>query len=163
MSSLRLPRRSSPLQWSAAALAAAALLFLPSIFILFGSSGPESGHESLVVYGGAVLAVALLGVHAVVAHERGALVVAVLAGALNALALVGGFILLLIGGSCSDDGNVSGAIWISGALVYLAGASWGLRARWHAVWLVPVSLLAAAIWVVAVATVFTGSTGMCLE
>jgi hypothetical protein len=156
-------QRGTPLQWVSAVLAAAALAFLPALVLIVGRDTPTRPNEALVVYGGGFLAVALIAAHALLSRERGTLLVSVMAGTLNALALVGVFIMLLFGGSCSDDGHVPQAAWIAAAVVYLVGAAWGLRSRWHGVWLVPVSTLAAGLLVVLVATILTGSTGMCLE
>jgi glycerol uptake facilitator-like aquaporin len=150
-------------QWSAAVLAAAALVFLPALILFGRPPDARTPGEKLVVYGGGLLALALLAAHAVVSHERGTLLRTVIAGTLNAPALVGVFLLILVGGSCSDEGHVPAFAWGGAIAVYLAGAAWGLRARWHSVWLVPASVLAGGLWLVAWAVVLTGSTGACLE
>jgi hypothetical protein len=126
-------------------------------------SAARSAGEKLFVYGGGLLALALIVAHAFVSRDRGTLLAAILAGAVNAAAIAGGFVLILLGGGCGDHGHIPVGAWIGGGLVYIAGAAWGLRARWHAVWLVPVSTLAGAVLIVALSTILTGSTGACLE
>ena len=83
----------------------------------------------------------------------------VLTGALNALAAVGVFILVLAGGSCSDNGHIPVVAWVGAALLYLAGGTLGLQRAVRGIWAVPASVLLAGFWLVAIATVLTGSTG----
>jgi hypothetical protein len=152
-------------KYGAAALAAAALLYVPVLVMLFGTHGPDRGNQSAVVYGLGVLGVVSLVAHVLVTDQPAGKVVSllVLTGALNALAAVGVFILVLAGGSCSDNGHIPAAAWVGAALLYLAGGTVGLQRAARGIWAVPASVLLAGFWLVALATVLTGSTGACLE
>ena len=132
--------------------------------ILFGAHGPEGRNESLVVWAFASVAVAALALHVWASETPGAaLAIEILAGALNAAAVFGVFLLVLVGGSCSDDGHVPLGAWIGAIVVYLAGGAWALQRGWRAVVLVPLAVIAAGAWLVVVSVLFTGSTGACLE
>jgi lysylphosphatidylglycerol synthetase-like protein (DUF2156 family) len=137
---------------------------VPALVILFGSHGPEGRNESLVVWALASIAVAALAYHVWTSARPGAaLAIEILSGALNTAAVFGVFLLVLVGGSCSDDGHVPLGAWIGAIVVYLAGGAWALQRGWRAVVLVPLSLLAAGVWLVGVSVLLTGSTGACLE
>ncbi|HZR94691.1 MAG TPA: hypothetical protein VFA56_03295 [Gaiellaceae bacterium] len=132
--------------------------------MLFGTHGPEGRTESLVVWGLGAAAVAALAFHVWSSELPGAaLAIEILAGALNAAAIFGVFVLVLVGGSCSNDGHVPAAAWIGAIAVYLAGGAWALQRGWRAVLLVPLAVLAAGAWLVGVSVLFTGSTGACLD
>jgi hypothetical protein len=109
----------------------------------------------------AVLAVAI---H-VALHDRRELRLLLLipTAVLTWVATFGAWVLLLLGGSCSDSGHVGAFSWGSAIVVYLAGSAWSLQRPVRGVFGVPASMLAAGIWLVATATVLTGSTGVCLD
>lgn len=146
-------------------LVAAALLYVPAVVFLFGSRGPDPGAATAVVGALVVLAVLALAAHVVLSPEPAPRVLAslVVAGALNAAAAFGVFLLVLVGGSCSDNGHIGPLAWGGALVIYLACAAAGLQRALHALWAVPVSLLVAGIWLVSVASLLTGSTGMCLD
>ena len=159
-----LPPRSAPARWSAAVLAAAALVFLPVVAMLFGAHGPDGRNESIVVWALGSVALAALAFHIWVSERPGeALAVEILAGALNAAAVFGVFLLVIVGGSCSDDGHVPPGAWLGALALYLGGAAWALQRGWRAVLLVPLTVVAGGAWLVAVSVLFTGSTGACLD
>jgi hypothetical protein len=86
-------------------------------------------------------------------------------GIVNIGALFGAFILFLLGGNCSgnDNGHVDDWMWAIGLAVLLVVGAWALRRPWHAWWGLPAATLAAAVVVVALANVVTGSTGACID
>src|SRR3954466_8661237 len=111
--------------------------------MVFGANGPEGRSESLVVWALASAAVAALAFHVWTSARPGAaLAVAIPARALNAAAVLGVFLLVRVGGSCSDDGHVPLAAWIGAIVVYLAGGAWALQRGWRAGVLVPGALTA---------------------
>ena len=142
------------------------MVFVPAF--AFGSglqSTAEPGHAA-VFFGGIVLAAIAIVVHVRLSEAHPGLVVATIAvaAALVLPAAFGVFILVLIGGGCGDDeGHIPQLAWALAAVLYLAGAVWGLQRPLRTLWAAPVSLLAAGILLVAIAVVFTGSTGACLE
>jgi hypothetical protein len=141
-----------------AACAAAALLLLPGLVFLFGASGPHPGVDALVAASLAAIAVYVYAADA----RAAALGVAVAAGALNTVAMLGVVFLVLVGGDC-ENGHVPALAWVVAPALYLAGAAWGLQRGRNAVWVVPVALVASGALLVALATALTGSTGACLE
>jgi hypothetical protein len=145
----RLPSRTV-LGWLAAALVAAAAVFVPVALVLDDRR-----------LAGAVVAVVAIAFYAVVRPR--AVPSLLLGAALNAAALYGAFILLLIGGDCDDDGHIPVAVWVIGALVYGGFALWALQRGRRAWWGLPLATLTAAVVIVGLATVFTGSTGACLS
>jgi len=165
LSSLRLPPRSAAIRWCAAVLAAAALLFLPWAWLVVRQGSPYGATESLVVYGGLVLALAAVLAHVLLASERGsALLIVVVASVLNAVAWAGVFLLFLAAGSCSSsNAHIPPLAWVGALVIYLAGGAVGLRARWHAAWAVPVSLLLGGTWLVLLSKALIGSTGACID
>jgi hypothetical protein len=148
-------------------LTAPAMLAVPAIVLLFGGHRPERANEQVVVYGIVAIAVIAVALHVYLAPERrgAAACVIVVASALNALAVIGVFLLVLFGGSCSesDHGHVPPVSWIGAGVIYLIGATWALQRLWRPLWAVPVSVLAGGVWLVLTATLLTGSTGACLE
>ena len=160
---LRVPGRTT-IEWGVAALAAAALLFVAWVLLGYWLGAPRGIHESLLAYGGLLLA--LVCIYAYVRldrNRRSALWISVAVAVLNVVASVGVAVLVLIEGSCDDNGHIPTWAWPVAALLYLVGATVGLRKRWHAVWAVPLSLLVAGGWLVIVANALTGSTGACLD
>jgi hypothetical protein len=150
-----------------AAVAAAALLYLPIVVLLFATGLPSDDNTARVVYALFALAVPGLALYAFSSRRLpDALVTAVSAGVLNAVAVAAGFVLYLMGGSCDydDKGTIPVTGWVGAVVIYLAGAAWGLSsAARHGIWIVPLSTLAASIWIYWTATTFTGSTGVCLD
>jgi hypothetical protein len=149
-----------------AALAAAALLFLPWLVLLSWEHGSRGPHESLLAYGGLVLALAFVLAHVRLdGQPRSALLIAVVVGVLNVLAWGGFIFLVLVGGSCSDadHGHIPPWAWPVAAVVYLVGGASGLRSRSHAVWAVPLSALVAGGLLILLAVAATGSTGACID
>jgi hypothetical protein len=146
-------------------LTAPAMLVVPAIVLLFWEHGPDRGREMLVVYGIVAIAVIAAALHVYLTPERRhAAAGAIVAGsALNAVAVIGVFILVIVGGSCSDGGHVPLVSWLGGGIIYLAGATWALQDLWRPIWAVPVSVLAGGAWIVLTATLLTGSTGACLS
>ena len=148
-------------------LTAPAMLAVPAIVLLFWGHSPERRNETIVVYGILAIAVIAAALHIYFTPERrdAAACVIVAASALNAIAVIGVFVFVLFGGSCSesDDGHVPTVSWISGIVIYLVGATWALQYLWRPLWAVPVSVLAGGGWMVLSATPLTGSTGACLS
>ena len=144
---------------------AAALLYVPAVVFLFGRHGPDPGAGTTIVL--ALLAIAIVAVvaHVALSPEPATRVLLSLfvAGTLNAAATVGVFILVLVAGSCSDNGHIGAFALVSAAVLYLGGAAAGLQRAVHALWAVPASLLVAGLWLVGVASLLTGSTGACLD
>ena len=91
-------------------LTAPAMLAVPAIVLLFWGHSPERGNEMIVVYGILAIAVIAAALHIYFTPERrdAAACVIVAASALNAIAVIGVFVLVLFGGSCSesDHGHV---------------------------------------------------------
>ena len=141
------------------------MLYLPVVVFLFGSRGPDPGTATAIVAGLLLLAAAGVTIHVVLSPEPvvRVLMLAVVTTALTAAAAFGVFFLVLVGGSCSDDGHIPAVAWLGGLVIYLVGGSVGLRRAAHGVWAVPASLLVGGIWLVGVATLLTGSTGACLD
>jgi len=142
------------------------MLYVPVVVFLFGSRGPDPGTATAIVAGLLLLAAAGVTIHVALSPEPAfrVLMLGVVTTALTAAAAFGVFFLVLVGGSCSDDGHISTVAWLGGLVIYLVGGSLGLRrSAVHGVWAVPASLLVAGIWLVGVATVLTGSTGACLD
>jgi hypothetical protein len=161
-----LPRPREALSWIAAACTAAAMLYVPAIVFLFGSSGPDPGAATAIVVALLVLAVVAVAAFARLSPEPAAKVVplAVATAAFNALAAFGVLVLVIVGGSCGDDGHVGPLAWGGAIAIYLVGATVALRRRpVHALWAVPASLVVGGLWLVGIATLLTGSTGSCLE
>jgi hypothetical protein len=144
---------------------AAALVFLPAAVLLFWDNPPQHGNEAFVVYGLSILSVAAFVLHAYLEPGPRDIVLGavLLAAVLSGIAAAAVFFLVLIGGSCSDDGHVPPVSWIGGAFIYLAGATWALQRPRRTIWAVPCSLLAGGVWLVLTATALTGSTGACLD
>jgi hypothetical protein len=141
------------------------MLYVPAIVFLFGTRGPDPGTATVVVGALLLLAVAGVAIHVALSPEPAfrVLMLAVVTVALTAAAAFGVFFLVLVGGSCSDDGHIPVVAWLGGLVIYLVGGAVGLRRAAHGVWAVPASLLVGGIWLVGVATVLTGSTGACLD
>src|SRR5436190_2358316 len=159
---LRVPGRTT-IEWGVAALAAAALLFVAWVVLRYWWGAPRGIHESLLG-GGLLLALVCIYAHVRLdRNRRSALWISVAVAVLNVVASVGVAVLVLIGGSCDDNGHIPTWAWPVAALLYLVGATVGLRKRWHAVWAVPLSLLAAGGWLVFVGTALTRSTGARLD
>jgi hypothetical protein len=148
-------------------LTAPAMLAVPAIVLLFWGHSPERGNEQVVVYGIIAIAVIAAALHIYFTPERRdtAACVIVVASALNAAAVIGVFLLVLFGGSCNegDHGHVPPVSWVGAGVIYLVGATWALQHVWRPLWAVPVSVLAGGAWLVASATLLTGSTGACLS
>jgi hypothetical protein len=149
------------LQWIAAALAAAAVAFLPFVAI----SLPRGATDDALIGGLALAALAAIAVHVRISPfpARAVLPALAVAIALAGAAYAGAIILVLVAGSCSDEGHIQAGVWISGAFVYLLLGAWGLQRPLRTVWTVPVAVLGAGLWIAALATVLTGSTGACLD
>jgi hypothetical protein len=126
---------------------------------------PRSAAIRWVVYGGLVLALGAVLAHVLLASGPGsALLIAVVAAVLNLVAWAGVFLLVLVSGSCSSSSaHFAPLSWVGAVVIYLGGAAAGLRARWHAAWAVPISLLLGGAWLVLVSNVLTGSTGACID
>ena len=95
--------------------------------------------------------------------ERGWVAAALygLGAALTLVALYTGWILLLLGGCRGSDGHIDTGVWIGGAAIFLIGAAWAARSPRRAWWGLPLSMLVAAVFVLGLATLLTGSTGWC--
>ena len=159
------PRPREALSWIAAAFTAAAMLYVPAIVFLFGTRGPGPGAATAIVVALLVLALVAVAAFAALSPMPVTKVVPLAVGtaALNAIAAFGVFVLFIVGGSCSDEGHVGPLAWGGALVVYLVGASVALRRPVHALWAVPASLVVAGLWLVGVATLLTGSTGVCLD
>jgi hypothetical protein len=161
-SGFRIAPRGTTVEWGTALLAAAALLVLPWLVVGYGA-GFALGRSPLVSGGVLLAVVALVAYVRLDRDPRSAVLIAMTAGLLNIVAAFAFILLLLVEGSCYDNGHIPAWAWPVAAAVYLAGAAKGLRSRWHAVWAVPVSALAAGVLLVLVAKIVTGSTGACID
>jgi hypothetical protein len=144
---LHRPRSRTVLGWLAAALAAAAAVWTPLALVA----------QSWWALGG------LAALPYLARADRERLIEYFVGVGLVACALYGAFILLLVAGGCSDDGNVAPVVWAIGATIFLAIATWSLLGRRRAWWGLPLATVVSAVAVVGLATALTGSTGACLS
>ena len=157
MRSLRTRRRRTAVEWLAAALTAAA-----SLWLAVGLFGARDRPALLVFSVAAVVAAATLFFRVGSGRERAA--VSLLAGILLASgAVFGALIVFIVAGSCHDDGHIGWYAWTLGGLVSLGIGTWSLHGARRTWWGLPAAVLAGAVVVSLVATLATGSTGACLE
>ena len=82
---------------------------------------------------------------------------------LNIGALIAAFVIFAANGSCSDNGHVDAWVWGLGSAVVAACAAWALQRPSRAWWGLPAATILGAIVVATLATIVTGSTGLCLD
>ena len=167
MSSRLLPARRTVAHWIAAAFTAAAIVYVPIFVILFTENVTRSARETALWVALAVVAAAAIAVHIRIStFPLGVQLAAIaVASTLSVLAGVGVILMILAGGSCSesDHGHLQLGGWISAVAIYFAIATWGVQRPMRTAWAVPVAILLAGLWLVALATAMTGSTGACLN
>ena len=75
------------------------------------------------------------------------------------------FIGFILAGSCAenDNGHVPLGGWIAAGVTFAVAAAWSLQRSRRAWWGLPGATLLAAFVLIAVSTIFTGSTGVCLS
>jgi hypothetical protein len=144
---------------------AAAIVYLPILVILLTEDVTQSPRQTALWIAVAVVAAAAIAVHIRISpFPFGAQLAAIaVASALSVLAALGVLFMILIGGGCNDSGHIPLGGWISAAALYVVLATWGLQRPLRTAWAVPGAILFAGLWLVAVATLVTGSTGACLD
>jgi hypothetical protein len=150
-----------------AAFTAAAIVYVPIFVILLTENVTRSARETALWIALAVVAAGAIALHIRLSPFPFGVQLAAIAVAstLSVLAGVGVLFMILVGGSCSesDHGHLQLGGWISAVAVYVGIATWGLQRPLRTAWAVPVAILFAGLWLVALASVLTGSTGACLE
>ena len=165
MSSRLLPARRTVAHWIAAAVAAAAIVYLPILVIVLTSGAIESARQTALWFALAVVGAAAIAVHIRISPFPFGVQLAAIAVACTLAVLAGAGVLFMVlaGGSCSGSGHLQLGGWISAVALYVVLATWGLQRPLRTAWAVPVAILVAGGWLVTVATVITGSTGACLD
>jgi hypothetical protein len=149
-------RRRALLEWGAAALAAAALFFLPWL-IVAALNGDLHGWW-IAVLGGCAAALVL---HVRLRPEpasRAALWL-VLTEAALLVGLVGLTIELVATDSCGASPAVNVVRWTGAPAIYLIGGAWGLQRPLRGLWALPLAALVAGGWLVAAAHLVPGGDG----
>jgi hypothetical protein len=165
LSSRLLPARRTVAHWIAAAFTAAAIVYVPIFVILLTENVTRSARET-ALWSPSPCSAAAIAVHPDLPFPFGVQLAAIaVASTLSVLAGVGVLFMILLGGSCSesDHGHLQLGGWISAVAVYAGIATWGVQRPLRTAWAVPVAILFAGLWLVALASVLTGSTGACLE
>lgn len=151
--SLRPPRRSDLLAWSAAALTAAALLALPYAVVAVLAAGDAAGRLALLGASVAVLAVA-----AVRLWRPLAVLAAAVASGLGAVVF---WFVVGAAGTCGDSGTAVAVEAAGAAAIALALGAWGVRGGRRVFWALPLGWLLAGAWIAAAAHLVPGGAGGC--
>jgi hypothetical protein len=152
------PPRRALLAWGAAALAAAALFFVPWLIVAV-LNGDVQGWW----IGALVVCLAALVPHVRLQPEhasRAALWLVLTQGALL-VGLAGLVVEVVAADTCG--GNVSARLvgWIGAAAIYLAGGAWGLQRPLRGLWAVPLAAVIAGGWIAATAHLISGGSAGC--
>jgi hypothetical protein len=157
----RLPaRRRALLVWSAAALAAAALFFLPWLIIAV-LNGDLHGWWIAVL--AACAAALVLHVRLQPEHASRAALWLVLTQGAVVVGLAGVVVEIAATDSCS--GNLAAGLvkWIGAAVIYLGAGAWGLQRPLRGLWALPLAAVVAGGWLVGVAHIVPGGAGACFN
>jgi hypothetical protein len=154
-------RRRALVAWGAAALAAAALFFVPWL-IVATLNGDLHGWWIAVFVGCA----AALVLHVRLRPEpasRAALWL-VLTEAAVLIGLAGVLVEIAATDSCGDGGTAASLVkWVGAAAIYLGVGAWALQRPLRGLWALPLATVAAGAWLVAVAHVLPGGAGACFN
>ena len=160
MSSLLRPQRKTLVDWSVAALAAAALFYLPTLTAAVLAGG--IGAIWLLILAACALVLVVYVRRRPEPSSRVALLL-VATTALMLCAFVVGLFATLFAGACGDRGAAHVVEWLGAGAIYLVGGAGALQRPQRAVWVLPLLVLGAAGWIAAVARVVPGGTGVCFN
>lgn len=142
------------IEWSAAALVAAALFALP---VLVLSALEDSG---AVWFAALAADLCILVVHA----WRTSSPLIVLAAALVvAVAAVAFYVVVLLGQACGEGTAAAFAEWTGAAVIGLGLGAWGVLNGLRILWVTPFALVCAGGWIVLAANLVPGGAGSCFN
>jgi hypothetical protein len=153
---VRFSSGASALAWGAAALAAAALIFLPWL-IVATLNGDLHGWWIAVLVGCAAALVLQVRLRPEPA-SRAALWL-VLTEATLIIGLVGVTIEIVATDSCNSGTAVNAVRWIGAPAIYLIGGAWGLQRPLRGLWALPLAAVVAGGWLVAASHIVPGGNG----
>jgi hypothetical protein len=154
LQSLRRPGPRTLIDWSAAALVAAALFTLPVIAVGALESGSGGWFAALAVD------VVVLVVHAW--HTSSPLVV-LAAGVMVGIAAVALFFIVTFGEACGGATPAAFVKWAGAAVIGLGLGSWGVLHGLRILWATPLALVCAGGWIVLAAHLVPGGAGSCFS
>jgi FtsH-binding integral membrane protein len=154
------PTRSTVVNWIVAALAAAALFYLPTL-----TAAVLAGGLSPLWLGVLVVAALVLVLYVRRRPEPSSRVslLLVAATALMLVAFVFGLFLTAFANACGDGGGAHTVEWLGAAAIYLVGGAWALQGPPRAVWAMPALVLLGSGWVAIAAQLVPGGDGACFN
>ena len=159
--SIRLPRRSA-LDWTAAALVAAAVFVAPGLAIGLANGGVKGGDVAYALVGIAACAAALLFYVRRRAAPRGeTLLVTVAGGFLSWIVLFAGFIVFYGASFCGNGRAATTVSWVVLFVVYFAVAVWALLGRYRPLFGLPLAVALAVLAHFGALAVIPGGRGYC--
>jgi hypothetical protein len=159
--SIRLPRRSA-LDWTAAALVAAAVFVAPALAIGLANGGVKGGDVAYALVGIAACAAALsFYVRRRAAPPGETLWVTAAGGFLSWIVLFGGFIVFYGASFCGNGRAATTVSWVALFVVYFAVAVWALLGRYRPLFGLPLAVALAVLAHFGALAIIPGGRGYC--